>query len=88
MNDEFEKWWEKICPIAYRVFVTKPDAQDIFKAGAAVMREKCVKVAEIIEVEPGSCNSYGELTGRYDCWINGERDAHGPTATAIRKIEV
>jgi hypothetical protein len=50
MNDEFEKWWERDCPSAYRVFINKTDAQGIFKAGAAAMREAMKKkILKVIE---------------------------------------
>jgi len=49
MNDEFEKWG-KDCPSVYRAFVNKSDAQNIFKAGTAILWEDVKKkILKVIE---------------------------------------
>ena len=84
--NEFEEWMGHYdcCPTpeAYSA------AKAAYQAGAAAMKERCHKIAEETDIEPGTCNEYGELTRKYDSWVNGVKDACSQIAAAIRGMEI
>lgn len=59
-------------------------AKDAYSAGVQDERERCYKIAEETDIEPETCNEYGELTRKYDSWVNGANDACSQIAAAIR----
>lgn len=90
MKKEFLDYWQSPANMPF------PDSHkdlelwcnNAFLAGAAAMREKCAEVAMETDIEPSHCNEYGELTRRYDCWLNGVSDTCEQISAAIRKLEV
>lgn len=84
--NEFEKHWQDVK--LYANMTPEAWCKNGFLAGAAAMKERCAEVAEELDIVPKSCNEYGELTRKYDCWLNGVFDAAEQIAAAIRRLEI
>ena len=88
--NEFEEWWNTYSYDWRSDYKQehRPTAEHAYQAGAAAMKERCHKIAEETDIEPGTCNEYGELTRKYDSWVNGVKDACSQIAAAIRGMEI
>lgn len=84
----FEEWWNNNAKEINRRYADSTLHDFIWSAaylaGVQAERDRCYKIAEELDIEPGTCNEYGELTRKYDSWVNGVKDACSQIAAVIR----